>query len=151
MPEPPFDLAKAHRWFAIECNNTAWALVEAETRSPDETERMLHLAHAACHHWEHAGGPLNALRALYLLTSAYAVAGLGEGAVRHAERGLAQLGDEPTSCDRASMHGSASLAHAAAGHQDAARTQHAQAARHAEQLEEREETEIFERLFPVPG
>ena len=33
MPAPPFDLAQAHRWFAIEFNNQAWELVEKPSRS----------------------------------------------------------------------------------------------------------------------
>ena len=36
MPEPTFDLAAAHRWFAVEANNAAWALVGRDDRSSDE-------------------------------------------------------------------------------------------------------------------
>ena len=62
MPEPPFEVSQAHRWFAVELNNRAWDLVEATERSPDETDEMIDSAHAACLHWRAVGVPLNALR-----------------------------------------------------------------------------------------
>lgn len=84
----PFDEAQAHRWFAVECNNAAWALVEAARRSAEETERMLHLAHAAQVHWLALGKPINQLRADQLLAFAYALAGDGRRAMHFAERSV---------------------------------------------------------------
>jgi hypothetical protein len=85
---PPFDVAQAHRWFAVECNNAAWELVEAARRSPEEIERMLHLAHAAQVHWSAIGAPINQLRADQLLGFAYAVAGQSSRAIHFAERAV---------------------------------------------------------------
>ena len=59
MPEAPFDLAQAHRWFAIEFNNQAWDLVEKVNRTADETQQMIHAAHASILHWQSAGNALN--------------------------------------------------------------------------------------------
>ena len=42
MATPPFDLARAHRWFAVELNNLAWDLVEAQERSASDIARMIH-------------------------------------------------------------------------------------------------------------
>jgi hypothetical protein len=89
MATAPFDLAQANRWFGIEFNNAAWDLFEAPSRTAEETERMLRLAHASCLHWESVGTPANEQRGLVLLAIAHAVAGLGARAVALAERCLA--------------------------------------------------------------
>src|SRR5688572_3808946 len=88
MTTPPFDVERAHRWFAIELNNLTWGLVEAAERSPDDVEKMIHAAHGACFHWLQVGNLLNHLRAQCLLATVYAKAGLAESAVRHAEKCL---------------------------------------------------------------
>src|SRR5687768_7578725 len=84
MAEAPFDVARAHRWFAVELNNVAWELVEARERSTADAERMIHAAHGACFHWLQVGDLLNHLRAQCLITTAYLKAGIAEAAVRHA-------------------------------------------------------------------
>jgi hypothetical protein len=89
VPGPPFELSKAHRWFGIEFNNAAWELVEAASRTPAETERMLRLAHASCLHWEAVGTLANTQRGLVLLAMAHAVAGLGSRAVELAQQAIA--------------------------------------------------------------
>src|SRR5262249_51795110 len=89
MPTAPFDVPQANRWFGIEFNNAAWDLVEAPSRTADETERMLRLAHAACLHWESVGTPANEQRGLVLLALAHAVAGQGARAVALAKQCLA--------------------------------------------------------------
>ena len=70
MPEAPFDLNQAHRWFAIELNNLAWACVESTDRDEETTDRAIHAAHAACYHWLQVGDPLNHQRAQCLLAAA---------------------------------------------------------------------------------
>jgi hypothetical protein len=84
----PFDVPNAHRWFGIEFNNAAWELVEAASRTPAETERMLRLAYASCLHWESVGTPANEQRGLVLLAMAHAVAGLGNRAVELAQQAI---------------------------------------------------------------
>jgi hypothetical protein len=115
MSDAGFDVAKAQRWFAVEFNNRAWDLLEKVNRSAAETEEMLHAAHAACLHWLAIGKPINHTRALYLLASAYAAAGFGELAVRHALLSIESCdaaGEETTAFDRAMAFGCASNAHA---------------------------------------
>lgn len=114
MAEAPFDLARAQRWFAVECNNVAWDLLDKPNRTADETERLLHAAHASVHHWLAAGNELNQLRGLVLLANVYAGAGLGEGAVRYAEQALSlsTVADETQSVfDRATTLAAASRAY----------------------------------------
>ena len=117
MSEPQFDQAKAHRWFAVECNNLAWELCELPSRTADETERMLDAAHASVHHWRQVGTVLNALRGQVLLTSCYVAAGQADGASRHGQRALELLSatEEPSPFDQVSALGSAAQAMALAG------------------------------------
>lgn len=48
---PPFDLARAHRWFSADCFNRVWTLLEKPDRTPEDNERMISLAHASLAHW----------------------------------------------------------------------------------------------------
>jgi hypothetical protein len=155
MAEPPFDVRRAHHWFAVECNNVAWNLVESSggPRTPEQTDRMIHAAHAACFHWLHAGTPLNHFRALCLLATAYAAAGRADEAVRHAEACLtlsSQLTEPPTDFDLATAHGCAANAFALAGRRSEARRQYDQAAAAAGRLADEDDKQVFHRLYPAP-
>lgn len=152
MSEPSFDIEKAHRWFAVEFNNLAWDLYESTGRTESDTERMIHAAHAACFHWFEVGVDVNRLRALCLLASAYAAAGLGELAVRYATQCVAlsdRLGDEQTKFDRATALGCAYLAHRVAGNARAAGEFHRSAREAAAALPDDDERTVFLRLFNV--
>lgn len=106
MTASPFDVPRAQRWFAVEFNNEAWELVEKPNRPPEETRRMIHLAHAAALHWSAVGEPINTERAECLLATAYAAAGRLETAALHIEFALAlsenAVADE-TLFDRAAL------------------------------------------------
>jgi len=149
MPEPPFDPAKAHRWFAIECNNEAWDLVEKPGRTADETQRMIDLAHASVLHWQAVGTALNRQRAENLLATVHAAAGDAAAAVRHAERCLSlsvQNAQEESPFDRATALGCAAKAHALAG--DAAQANRLRTlAQGAAAALDDEERGVFEKLY----
>ena len=52
MPQAAtFDTTAAHRFFAAQCFNNAWTLIEKAVRTPDEDEQMLRLAQASMWHW----------------------------------------------------------------------------------------------------
>jgi hypothetical protein len=51
MNPPEFDLAAAHRYFAAQCFNRAWELIDKRARTPDEDEQMLQLNQASIWHW----------------------------------------------------------------------------------------------------
>ena len=149
MSEPPFDLARAHRWFAIEFNNAAWELIENPARTPDETQQLLHFAHAAHLHWQSAGTAINRQRAENLLATAYALAGDGPAAVRHAERCLSlstKNAKEGTPFDRATALGCAAQAHHLAGDHAQAQRLRTLAQSAAEALDA-EERSVFEKLY----
>jgi tetratricopeptide (TPR) repeat protein len=44
---------------AVQCFNQAWDLLDKKDRDPQETEEMLHLAHASRYHWGLVGKPKN--------------------------------------------------------------------------------------------
>lgn len=153
MPQPQFDLPQAHRYFAVELNNLAWDLAEAATRSPEDVERMIHAAHAACHHWLQVGSPLNHQRALCLLATAYAVAGRIESAVHYSALCLElceRNGDTQSAFDRATAFGCSSVAAEAAGAHDLAKNFYAQALDAAVKFEDADDRNVFSRLYPPP-
>jgi hypothetical protein len=150
MTTPPFDLEKAHRWFAVEFNNCAWVLVEKDGRSADETQEMLHAAHAAAIHWQAVGTPLNEQRAENLLATAYLKAGRAAPALRHAQRCLVlseQNAGSESPFDRATALGCGACAHELAGDADEAERLMALALAEAERLET-DDRVVLEKLYP---
>ncbi|MGZ5072282.1 MAG: hypothetical protein ACXWBL_04045, partial [Usitatibacter sp.] len=83
---PADDLPKAHRYFAVECNNRAWRLAESARRSPGEDREMLDAAHAAAFHWSKVGTEVHRARAEMLLAHVHALLGHGEAAMKLARR-----------------------------------------------------------------
>jgi tetratricopeptide (TPR) repeat protein len=150
MSSPPFDVAKAHRWFAVECNNLSWDLVESKQRTPEQTQQMLHAAHAALLHWHEVGAAVNQLRAYTLLTSAYARAGIGSEAIKYADESLKMLETmtDHTSWDTAAAYGSAAGAYAATGRSAEARQFYDKAM--AIKIEP-DDRAVFDKLFPRPA
>lgn len=110
------ELARFHRWFAVECNNGAWALSEAAERTAGDDRRLRAMAYAALYHWSFVGTAINAARGEVTLAHVLAVLGDGAAAVAAAERALALLDGEAAAeaedWDGAFAH--AELAHAAA-------------------------------------
>ena len=51
MTHQSFDVAAAHRFFAVDCFNKAWELIEKADRTPEEDEQMLRLNQASIWHW----------------------------------------------------------------------------------------------------
>jgi tetratricopeptide (TPR) repeat protein len=149
MSQPPFDLASAHKWFAVEFNNRAWDLVEKHDRTAEETAEMIQAAHAAALHWQVVGTPLNAQRAENLLATAYLKAGQAEAALVHAQRGLAlgeQNGSAQSPFDRATTLAAAAKANNLAGNGAAALPLIMQALAEAETLAE-DDRAVFDKLY----
>jgi hypothetical protein len=154
MPTPPFeDAVKAHRWFAVESNNSAWPLIEAATRTPEETDQMLHLAHAAAWHWSVAGAAINQLRADQLLAQAYAVAEHGRLARHFAERARALIEKEIeglTPFDRAVTAVVMCRALECDGQTIEGASWRAKAIEEAQRLTEEEDRQVLVRLLGSP-
>lgn len=120
MAERPGDdeIAKWHRFFAVECNNSAWNLIEREKRTSQEDMELLHCAQAAAFHWDKVGTATNVARADLLLAHAHAKLGNAELAAKYAQRNLDFVTtNESSDWELAFAH--AAFAHAAAIRPDA--------------------------------
>jgi hypothetical protein len=93
-PQEP-DIASWHRYFAVECNNTAWDLA-GQARTADEDEQMLQAAHAAAFHWDQVGEELHRMRAKMLLAEVHALLGMNPSALQYAEEMQAYFLDRDT-------------------------------------------------------
>ena len=149
--QPPFDVARAHRWFAVETNNLGWDVLQRADRNEADTERMIHAAHAAWFHWQAVGTAVNRLRAEVLLATVYHAAGRAEPAVWHAERVLAALaaaGESATPFDVVTAHAAAAAAFALAGRIHAAAVQWAEARSMATRLRDINDRAVAEHFYP---
>lgn len=90
-PPAPEEIADWNRWFAVEFNNRACEIAEDPSRTPAETEELLHAAHAAAVHWSKTGTALTHARADTLLGLAYAILSHGSLAMHHARRSFDYL------------------------------------------------------------
>jgi hypothetical protein len=151
MSEPPFDLAKAHRWFAVEFNNVAWELCELPARTAEETERMIDAAHASLQHWRHAGTVLNELRGQVLLATCYVAAGQVEGALRHGYRAceLIPAAAEAPPFDLVGAWGSAAGAAALAGKNDDAQRMRSEALAALARLDDEDDRRVATQLWKL--
>jgi DNA-binding transcriptional MerR regulator len=94
LPTPPPETVGPaagfdERKLAAELFNGVWALMETEDRTPEQDDRMLHMAHASRFHWEQVGTPANLARGEWLCSRVYAVLGRAEPSLHHARRVLA--------------------------------------------------------------
>lgn len=80
------DKIETHKTFAIECFNQTWDLLEKEGCSQEETDRMIHAAHASRYHWEFVGEAVNLARGEWLISRVYAVLNRVEPCLYHANR-----------------------------------------------------------------
>lgn len=149
MNAPPFDVDKAHRWFAVELNNRSWDLIEAKARTAQEDQLLIHTAHASTYHWLQAGTPLNHQRALCLLANAYNAVGDYAPALRYAQGCLELHGknsQQATPFDEATAYECLARAQAGLGKADQAR-RHKQLARAAAEKLEAADREVFDGLL----
>ena len=84
---PAHDLDAAdHRRLAKDLFNHVWALLETADRTSEQTDEMIHAAHASRWHWTVGGEPANRARGEWQCSRVYAVLGRGEPALWHARR-----------------------------------------------------------------
>ena len=103
----PIDEVKAHAWFATQIKEEGWRLACKTNRSQQEREELLHIAHAACYHWEHSGDRVHLFRALLLISRAYSECGEGNLGLRYgreAKEVMEAHGDWTTPEDWAFLH-----------------------------------------------
>ncbi|MFT5470285.1 MAG: hypothetical protein ACI8UO_005412 [Verrucomicrobiales bacterium] len=147
---PPIDVEKAHKWFAIECNNQAWDLLESTERTSKENERLIHTAHASCFHWLNAGKAIHHARAESLVANAHSAAGSGESALRHAKRCLELIEAKPEGVadwDLAFALDGLARASAAAGDETAAAENRKKAREAGDAIADAEDRKFFDAWF----
>ena len=76
------------RALAKQLFNETWTLLDRDSRSRDDDDRMLHMAHASRYHWGNVGSPENLARGEWLCSRVYAVLGRAEPCLFHAQRVL---------------------------------------------------------------
>jgi hypothetical protein len=86
--QPLFDIISANRFFAAECFNSAWELMEKPARTPAEDEQMLLRAFASFFHWTQRPDctPENRSISLWQLARIYALLRQPEAARRFGEQ-----------------------------------------------------------------
>jgi hypothetical protein len=98
MAVPAFDVASAHRFFAADCFNRAWDLIEKRDRTSDDDEQMLLLSHASMWHWTQRPDVSSASKSVgyWQLARVHAILGRADESRRWAHLSLAHSGaDEP--------------------------------------------------------
>lgn len=90
MPESDTKLtADDERRIGVALFNATWTLMEQETRTRDEDDAMLHMAHASRHHWAASGTDAAHLaRGEWQCSRVYALLGRSEPCLHHAQRVL---------------------------------------------------------------
>jgi len=89
MPGQPSPLEpSAERRLAARLFNRVWELMEQSARTPEETDEMVHAAHASRYHWGQVGEPVNLARGEWQCSRVYAALGRPEPALHHARRCL---------------------------------------------------------------
>jgi hypothetical protein len=111
--------AEAHRYFAQACNHQVWELAAKPDRTSKDEAEMVDAAHASLFHWRYAGTVVHQQRGEWLISNVYTLLGLGENALRHAERCLALTANhkaEMADFDIAYAYLGMARAHAILGH-----------------------------------
>jgi hypothetical protein len=92
----PENRAKAHRFFAVECFNTTWDLIDLKARNAEQDEEMIERAFASLWHWRQRPDhtPRNVAMGCWQVSRVLALAGRGDEALRYGERAARVCADE---------------------------------------------------------
>jgi hypothetical protein len=144
--EKVYTEAEAHRHFAIRFNGMTWDLLDRADRTKEEDERMLYSAFASCRHWLEAGTGVHHQRGEWMIARVYSVLGLGEAAVRHANRCLElteEHAGEMEDFDKAFAYEAVARANAIAGNRGEALKYIELAEKAGEAIADEQDKEIF--------
>jgi hypothetical protein len=116
------------RALAAQLFNGTWELLQQESRTAEEDDRMVHMAHASRFHWDNAGDDQHRAIGEWQVARVYAVLGRAEPALFHARRCL-EYANRPDIADwvLASAHEGLARAQAVAGDVESARDSRATA------------------------
>jgi len=151
----PEDTALWQKRLAAQANNLAWRLSESRSRSPAQSQEMLHAAHAAMHLWSIVGTDKHKAHALELLAQVHALLGNAEPASTYLAACASYLSSpEREPWEAALFHAVAANVAAAGKNENDHRRHYAKARELIDALAEREDREILEATFavvPSPG
>lgn len=88
--DPQTHSQQVHRWFAADCFNRVWSILDKATRSSADDEQMVLLAHASLWHWTQREDCRDRHLSIgyWLLSRVHSVLGRGTEARRYAEMSL---------------------------------------------------------------
>ncbi|MEW6307222.1 MAG: tetratricopeptide repeat protein, partial [Verrucomicrobiota bacterium] len=87
-PEIKLTEKQFHREMAAKLFNETWNLIDKKERTPEETDRMIHSAHASRLHWGYVGTAENLAVGEWQIARVYSVLGRAEAAMHHAQRAV---------------------------------------------------------------
>jgi len=143
LNDTPAETVTDERALAVQLFNSTWSLLEQESRTPEEADRMLHMAHASRYHWDNVGDDQNRAIGEWQCSRVYAVLGRGEPALFHARRCLEYAGhDGVDDWVAASAHEALARAFLVTGDAEAARDARDQALALAQAITDAEDRDI---------
>jgi hypothetical protein len=145
---PPELDAATHRRLGVGLYNFTWTLMEKPDRTADETDLMIHSAHASCFHWRQIGTAVNFARGEWLCSRVYAVVGLSEPSLWHAQRCLAIVeagGERFEDWERGSALEAVARAYAVAGNRVESDRYRNLAAAELPKIAEADDREVLEK------
>jgi DNA-binding transcriptional MerR regulator len=142
------------RKLAAQLFNDTWALLQKESRTTEEDDRMIHMAHASRFHWDNVGDDQNRAIGEWQVARVYAILGRGEPALFHARRCLGYA-SRPGADDwlAASAYEGLARAQAVGGDFEAARDSRDTALRLLEEIADPEDRKVVEGdidTLPIP-
>ncbi|HSR48178.1 MAG TPA: hypothetical protein VLL77_09370 [Anaerolineales bacterium] len=150
----PEEIARSHRWHAVECNNLAWQLSDEPSRDFSQDQEMLNAAHASAFHWAKVGTELHQARAKMLLAHVHAALGMGPSALTYAQQSFKEISaHQPPDWEIAFLHAVLSHAAFAAGKDDLHQSHYRKARDYGEAIADPQDKEIFLKTFrrlPAP-
>jgi len=122
LQETPAETVTDERGLAAQLFNGCWTLLEKESRTTAEDDRMIHMAHASRFHWDNVGDDQHRAIGEWQVSRVYATLGRGEPALFHAQRCLEYSGSKGVDeWVAASAYEALARAYAVAGDTESAR------------------------------
>ncbi|MGC9366566.1 MAG: hypothetical protein ACP5FK_05930 [bacterium] len=77
-----------HKKFAVDLFNLTWEHLDNKNRDQEQTDEMIHAAHASRFHWGKIGQPIHWERGEWQISRVYSMINLPQSALYHAQRCL---------------------------------------------------------------
>jgi DNA-binding transcriptional MerR regulator len=113
-----------NRTLGVDLFNKTWTLMEKTTRSAEEDDEMIHMAHASAYHWMQVGSRANRARSEWQCSRVHVILGQVDQALFHARRchEIAEANEDGSMeiWDLPAAYEALARAHLAAGHREEA-------------------------------